>query len=186
MLVGVADQRDDDPELHQLGRLQLEAAGELEPRLRTAGVRTERREHGEQTDHRRDVREHRVVAQPPVVDGEQQRHHDQPDEDGGALALHEVELVDPLEPQALSGRRVDHQHAERGNRERRADEQRVEVAQHRPVEGRPPCAERAPRVGRTFGPAKTPRCAGDKIAFVGAVPRCRSGFNSDQPNEGTN
>src|SRR6266566_4991914 len=85
-------------------------------------------------NHGCDVCERRVVAQLPVVDREQQRHHDEPDEDRSALALHEVELVDPLESQALAGRRVDHQHAERGDGERRADEQRVEVTQQRRVE----------------------------------------------------
>ena len=90
--------------------------------LRAAGVRAERGQYGEQADDGGDVREHRVVAQPPVIDGEQQPHHDQAEKDRGALTLHEVELVDSLEPQALACRRVDHQQAEGGDCERRSDE----------------------------------------------------------------
>jgi hypothetical protein len=126
--VGVPGQRHDDPELRQLGRLELEAAGQLQPRLRATGVRAQRREHDEEPHHGGDVREHRVVAQPPVVDGEQHRHHHQAEEDRNTLALHEVELVHALEPQALARRRVDHQQAKGGDAEGRADEQRVEAA----------------------------------------------------------
>ena len=48
VLVEVAGQRDDDAELRELRRLELEAARELEPRLRALDVRADRREHDEQ------------------------------------------------------------------------------------------------------------------------------------------
>ena len=48
VLVHVAGERHDQTELRDLRRLELEPERELEPRLGTLGVRTERREHEEQ------------------------------------------------------------------------------------------------------------------------------------------
>ena len=52
VLVAVAGERHDDPELRQLRRLQREPARQLEPRLVALDVRAERREHRDEQDRR--------------------------------------------------------------------------------------------------------------------------------------
>ena len=58
VLVAVAGERHDDPELRQLRRLEREPARELEPRLMALDVRAHGREHREQQEHGAAVEHH--------------------------------------------------------------------------------------------------------------------------------
>ncbi len=131
VLVAVAGERHDDPELGELRRLEREATGELEPRLVALDVRAERREHREQQGDRREVGEHRVVAQSPVVDRDHREHRHDAEPDEQRLALDEVELV---AGNAVVRGRPDHHETDAADREHCADEQEVEVAHWSDVE----------------------------------------------------
>ena len=94
VLVAVAGQRHDDPELRQLRRLQREPARELEPRLVALDVRAERREHREQ--QRRRWRGRTNIAWSRSAGSRSSSTATMattPSPSEQRLALHEVELV---------------------------------------------------------------------------------------------
>ena len=170
VLVAVAGQRHDHAELGQLRRLEREPTRQLEPCLVALDVRAERREHRDQQDHRRDVGDHRVVAQAAVVDREHADHGADADQEEQPLALDEIELV---AGDAVPRGRPDHHEPDDAERDRGADEHEVEMPHRRGVE---PMAHVASSPGADSGTGD-----GHQSFFFTGAGLVRTGIGSGLP-----
>ena len=143
---GLAEDRRDDQDqrdLRELVRLDLEAAGQREPRACAVDHRAERGEHGQQAEHGAAVEERRPGPQLPGVHQADPGHQDQPDRHVEQLLLQVGPGVLARREQAGLGGRPDEQGADRGQPEHHHDQDPVHVPE-RGVPGERP-AEQGPR-----------------------------------------
>ena len=136
-LAGVAQpaehQRADQHEgqLGELGRLDLEPAGQVDPGVRAVDHAAQRAEHGDQAEQR-DTVDHRGPGPDPADVERGHRHHqDQPDSEPERLLVQVRARVSAGGDQPRLGGRPDEQGAEDAQRQYRRDQQPVQMTEER-------------------------------------------------------
>ena len=122
---------DDDRDLGELRRLDLEPRRQHDPRVRAVDGRADGRQHDDQAQARQHVDDRGVRAQRPVVDERGAAGQQHADDRVERVPLEERLRVEPGQHHALAGGRPDEQRAEHDEREDRQGQDRVEPAQRR-------------------------------------------------------
>ena len=115
----------DQPELGELRRLDLEPARQRDPGLRAVDPLPRRAEHREQQQQRQGVDHRCPPTEPPVVDAGGDEHQDDPEPAPQQLLLQVSVRVRADGPQLRLGRRPDQQCAEDREPDRDGDQQPV-------------------------------------------------------------
>ena len=116
---------EDQPELGELRRLDLEPAGQRDPGLRPVDPLPRRAEHREQQQQRQAVDRRRPPAEPAVVDAGGDEHEDDPEPAPQQLLLQVGVRVRADGPQFRLGRRPDQHRADDGEPDGDGDQQPV-------------------------------------------------------------
>ena len=168
----------DQAELGELRRLDLETAGHVDPGLR-AVHRLADREHGQQEQQRQAVDDRRPASDAAVVRARGGHHQDEPERGPEDRLLQVGVRVEPGLPQRRLGRRPDQHRAERRERAGDGEQQPVPGPGHPapgerpPEQGPPPGRERA---GPGPGPAARREPDAHRCTFAFPVPGIGGSF----------